>query len=78
MNLNFEIRTTTQTPFGEFIVGTFLEKPPYFSSDQKFQLGAFEFEIFGMPKNGFWILKLVSDKAFNEVLEEQVVQLYVL
>jgi hypothetical protein len=78
MNLNFEIRTTTQTPFGEFIVGTFLEKPPYFSSDQKFQLGAFEFELFGMPKDGFWTLKLVSDKAFNEVLEEQVVQLQIL
>ena len=78
MTINFEIKTTTQTPFGEFIVGTFIEKPPYFSSDQKLKMGAYEFEIFGMPKDGFCTLKLISEKAFNEVLEEQVVQLYVL
>jgi hypothetical protein len=78
MTLEFNIQTHNQTAFGEFIVGEFLEKPPLFASDQVFRLGAFEFEKWGMPKKDVWTFKLVSDKTFNMVLEEQIVQLEIL
>ena len=72
---NFEIEKHTETTFGSFLTGRFLEKPPLFASDQKFRLGEFEFEIWGMPKGELWTLQLVSEKVFNWVLEEQVVRL---
>lgn len=78
MTLDFNIKTHNQTPFGEFIVGEFLEKPPHFISDQMFRLGEFEFEIWGMPKEGVWTFKLVTDKVFNMVVEEQLVHFEVL
>lgn len=78
MTLDFNIQTHYQNPFGEFIVGQFLEKPPLFVSDQKFRLGEFAFEIWGMPKGGVWTFKLVTDKVFNMVLEEQLVHFEVL
>ncbi len=78
MNINFEIEKHTETTFGLFLTGRFLEKPPHFASDQKFRLGGFEFEIWGMPKEELWTLKLVSKGVFNWVLEEQVVRLEIL
>ena len=75
MTINFEIEKHTETTFGSFLTGRFLEKPPLFASDQKFQLGAYEFEIWGMPKGELWTLQLISEKVFNWILEEQVVRL---
>ena len=75
MTLNFEIKETKENAHGTFIIGKFVEKPPLFASDQKFQLGEYEFEIWGMPKGELWTLQLVSEKVFNWVLEEQVVRL---
>jgi hypothetical protein len=78
MILTFDIKEIKETPHGTFITGIFLEKPPYFVSDQKIKLGEYEFEIFGVPKDNLWTLILVTDKVFNEVLEEQVVHLEML
>ena len=78
MTLNFEIKETKENAHGTFIIGKFVEKPPLFASDQKFKLGEFEFEIWGMPKAGMWTLQLVPHKTFNEVLEEQIVHLDIL
>ncbi len=78
MILDFNIQTHYQNAFGEFIVGEFLEKPPLFTSDQVFRLGEYAFEIWGMPKEGVWTFKLVSDKVFNMVLEEQLIHFEVL
>jgi hypothetical protein len=78
MILQFEIQETKDTPHGTFLTGTFVEKPPYFTSDQKVKLGEYAFEIFGMPQGDIWTLKLITDKTFNEVLEEQIVQLEIL
>ena len=78
MTVHFEIKETKENAHGTFIIGKFLEKPPLFASDQKFKLGEFELGIWGMPKAGLWTLELVSDKTFNEVLEEQIVHLDIL
>ena len=78
MTLDFNIQTHYQNAFGEFIGGEFLEKPPYFTSDQKFRLGEFEFEMWGMPKDGIWTFKLITNKVFNMVLEEQLIHFHVL
>ncbi len=78
MNLDFSIEKHTETTFGLFLTGRFLEKLPPFASDQKIRLGAFEFEIWGMPKDGLWTLKLVTEGVFNWVLEEQIVRLEIL
>ena len=78
MTINFEIEKYTETAFGIFLTGRFLEKPPHFASDQKIRLGAFEFEIWGMPKDGLWTLKLNTEGVFNWVLEEQIVRLEIL
>jgi hypothetical protein len=50
MTLNFEVQETQQNAFGTFLIGRFLEPPPYFASDQKLKLGQHEFEIFGKAK----------------------------
>jgi hypothetical protein len=78
MIFDFNIKTHHQNAFGEFIVGEFLEKPPHFVSDQMFRLGEYTFEIWGMPKGDVWTFKLVSDKVFNMVLEEQLIHFEVL
>lgn len=78
MILDFNIQTHYQNAFGEFLVGEFLEKPPLFTSDQVFRLGEYVFEIWGMPKGDVWTFKLVTDKVFNMVLEEQLVHFEVL
>ena len=78
MTLNFEIKETKDNAHGTFIIGKFVEKPPLFASDQKFKLGEFEFEVWGMPKADIWTFILTSKKVFNEVLEEQIVHLEVL
>jgi hypothetical protein len=78
MTLKFEVNETKESPHGTYLIGQFLEKPPLFASDQKFRLGAFEFEVWGVPKNGVWTLELVSKKVFNVVVEEQTVLLEVL
>jgi hypothetical protein len=78
MTLSFEVSSTVQNAFGEFIVGKFLEKLSYFPTDQKFRLSTFELEIWGMPKEDVFTLKLVSSETFNWVLEDQIVKLEVL
>ncbi len=78
MTINFEIKETKETSHGTYIIGKFVEPMPLFSNDQKFRLGEFEFEMWGMPKDGFVTLELVSKKVFNWVLEQQVVRLDVL
>ncbi|NJN35409.1 MAG: hypothetical protein HC817_15275 [Saprospiraceae bacterium] len=78
MIIHFDITATKETSNGTFLIGKFTEKPPYSASNQKFKLGEFEFEIWGVPKAEMWTLILVSEKTFNEVLEEQIVQLEVL
>ena len=78
MTINFEIEKQFDTTFGILLVGRFLEKLPNVPMSQKFRLGEFEFEIWGMPKGDLWTLKLVSEKVFNWVLEEQIVRLEIL
>ena len=78
MTLNFDIKNHYQNTFGHFIVGEFLEHPPYFVSDQKFRVGEFEFEMWGVLKDKNCTLKLVTEKELNWVLEEQVLKFEVL
>lgn len=78
MTLNFEINHHYQNTFGDFIVGEFLEKPPLFVSDQKFKVGEFEFEIWGILKDRHCTLKRISKKEMNWVLEEQVLKFEIL
>ncbi|MDZ7880210.1 MAG: hypothetical protein U5L45_21215 [Saprospiraceae bacterium] len=78
MTINFDIEKQAETPFGTVLIGRFMEQPPYFASDQKFKLGKFEFELWGVPRKGIWTLKLVTDTVFNEAMEEQVVVLDIL
>jgi hypothetical protein len=78
MTLNFDIQSHYQNTFGHFIVGEFLEQPPYFVSDQKFRVGEFEFEMWGVLKDKNCTLKLVTEKELNWVLEEQVLKFEIL
>ncbi len=78
MILHFDIKEIGETSHGTFLKGSFIEKPPYFATNQTLKMGKYEFEIWGAPKDGIWTLKLIKDVDFNEVLEEQVVQLEVL
>ncbi len=78
MIIQFDIKEIKETPHGTFITGSFMEKPPYFVSNQILKMGRYEFEIWGVPKADIWSLKLLTEVDFNEALEEQVVQLEVL
>lgn len=78
MILDFDIKEIGETPHGTFLKGSFIEKPPYFASNQILKMGKYEFEIWGVPKDGIWTLKLITEIDFNEVLEEQLVQLELL
>lgn len=78
MILHFDITEVKETPHGTFLIGKFTEQPPYFASNQILKMGKYEFEIWGMPKDDIWTLQLMTGGTFNEVLEEQIVQLEIL
>jgi hypothetical protein len=78
MTLNFDIKNHYQNTFGHFLEGEFLEQPPYFVSDQKFKVGDYEFELWGVVKDRNCTLKLVTAKDLNWVLEAQVLKFEVL
>jgi hypothetical protein len=78
MILHFDITEVKETPHGTFLIGQFTEKLPYFASNQILKMGKYDFEIWGMPKEDIWTLQLMTEGTFNEVLEEQIVQLEVL
>jgi hypothetical protein len=78
MQLDFDIQSHYKNAFGDFIVGTFIETPPLFASDQQWKLGKYTLELWGQPNQGIWTLKVLTDKDLNEVWEEQVVRLQIL
>lgn len=78
MQVSFEVKRVFENTFGHFVEGIFLEETPFFSSNQFFKLGQYQFEIFGNVKAGVWTLKLMTEGVFNEVLEEQIVQIEIL